>query len=46
MSDLRLKADLHMTLPKSREAAITVVVICLAAAIAIGWWASTAMNLI
>ena len=46
MADLKLKADLHMTLPKSRAAAITVVVIWLAAAIAIGWWASTAMNLI
>ena len=44
MADLRLKADLHMALPKSRAAAITVVVIWLAAAIAIGWWASTAMN--
>mgnify|MGYP003123889751 CR=1 FL=1 len=46
MADLRSKADLHMTLSKSRAAVITVVVIWLAAAIAIGWWASTAMKLI
>ncbi|MCQ0090298.1 DUF1232 domain-containing protein [Roseovarius sp. M141] len=38
MADLRSKADLHSTLPKSRAAAIAVVVIWMAVAAAISWW--------
>ncbi len=38
MADLRSKADMHSTLPKSRAAAIMVVAIWMAGAAVISWW--------
>lgn len=38
MADLRSKADLRPTLPKSRAAAIAVVIIWMAVTAAISWW--------